>query len=147
MIRMKTGFDLAQFTISSTAARRGIDNTPTPETINNLRRLHAEILLPIRTLAQRDLIITSGYRSPELNKAIGGAKNSAHMEGKAADFYAEGMTIETLYEIIKNSTLVTDQTINEFQQWIHVAWADTPRKQFLRATKKGKRTIYIVDKK
>lgn len=147
MNKLKTNFDLEQFTVSNTATRKGIENTPPPEIIENLRHLHAELLLPIRALAKRDLIVTSGYRCPALNKAIGGAKNSAHMSGKAADFYAEGMTIETLYEIIKNSTLVADQTINEFQTWVHIAWDEHPRKQFLRATKKGTRTIYTPDPK
>ena len=84
-MRLTEHFKLSEFTNSSTATARGIDNTPNEQQIANLKRICEEILEPLRAFAGQPIIIGSGYRSPALNKAVGGVKNSQHMTGEAAD--------------------------------------------------------------
>lgn len=81
----KYNFTIAELTKSATAKRLSIDNTPTLEIKNNLNRLIKEVLQPIRDKWKQPIIVTSGYRSERLNKAIGGALNSDHRFGCAAD--------------------------------------------------------------
>src|SRR5690606_6364327 len=82
-------FALAEFTRSDTARRLGIDNSPTPEHLENLRKL-AQTLEQLRAVLGHPIHITSGYRSPALNKAVGGSATSSHSEGLAADFHCPG---------------------------------------------------------
>lgn len=82
-------FKLREFTESATAMKHGIDNRPTPEVVENLRRLCTHTLEPLREKLGLPIIITSGYRTKELNDIIVHAsRKSQHMEGRAADFYA-----------------------------------------------------------
>jgi len=80
-------FQLSEFTNSPTAQARHIDNTPSAQVIDNLRTLCQQVLEPLRTQVGVPVHITSGYRSPALNRAIGGVKNSQHMLGQAADIH------------------------------------------------------------
>jgi arsenate reductase-like glutaredoxin family protein len=68
------------------------------------------------------MIITSGYRSQQINFLAGGALNSQHKEGKAADFIIKGMTPKEIVEIIKNSDIEFDQLINEYDKWVHISF-------------------------
>ena len=81
-------FKLREFTESATAMKHGIDNRPTPEVVENLRRLCTHTLEPLREKLGLPIIITSGYRTKELNEIIVHAsRKSQHMSGQAADFY------------------------------------------------------------
>ena len=81
-------FKLREFTKSATAKKHGIDNRPTPEVVENLRRLCTHTLEPLREKLGLPIVITSGYRTKELNDIIVHAsRKSQHMEGRAADFY------------------------------------------------------------
>lgn len=84
-MQLTAHFSLEEFTYSSTALARGIDNTPSAEVIENLKYLCQEILEPLREHFNEPIIISSGYRSPALNKAVRGATNSNHLYGYAAD--------------------------------------------------------------
>ena len=84
-MRLTKHFKLSEFTNSSTATARGIDNTPNEQQIANLKRICEEILEPLRAFAGQPIIIGSGFRCPALNKAVGGVKNSQHMTGEACD--------------------------------------------------------------
>ena len=96
-IQLSEHFKLSEFTRSATATARKIDNTPSQEVISNLKALCQNVLEPLRAYANESspskgdkrgavpIIIGSGYRSPALNKAVGGVKNSQHMTGEAAD--------------------------------------------------------------
>src|SRR5213596_4190034 len=78
-------FSLEELTASEVAARAGIDNTPSAETMRNLLRLAAGLELVRAALGNHPIHVTSGYRSPRLNQMIGGAKNSMQTRGLAAD--------------------------------------------------------------
>ena len=83
-MRLSKNFTLSEFTRSATASRKGIDNTPSAKDIVNLQHLVSKILQPMRN-ALGPIRITSGYRSPAVNRAIGGSTKSQHCKGQAAD--------------------------------------------------------------
>jgi zinc D-Ala-D-Ala carboxypeptidase len=122
-------FTLEELTISETAARRGIDNRPSPAIIANLRRL-ATALEVVRQLIGRRIIITSGYRSPALNDAIGGSRTSAHIEGLAADFISPPPEPLAICREIAASAMPFDQLIYEVD-WVHFAIGPELRRQVL----------------
>lgn len=114
-------FSLDEFIFSQTAARSGIDNTPDETILLNLRHLAKTLELVRTTLGNVPIIISSGYRCPDLNKAIKGAKSSAHLTGLAVDFTAPkfGTVLQTA-RAIAASDLVFDQIIYEFGRWVHL---------------------------
>jgi hypothetical protein len=146
---MKLGkhFTLAEFTASQTAARRGISNAPDDAAIAWLRQLVQRILDPLREHLGRPVVISSGYRSPALNKAIGGSTTSQHCLGQAADITVPGMTVPDLVATIRKLGLPFDQLIDEFSDggggWVHVSYGPRKRRQVLKATRGlGGRTVY-----
>lgn len=108
-------FTLEEFTFSSTAKARGIDNTVSSQrVIENLRNLCEQVLEPLRSYANQPITISSGYRCKALNKVVGGARNSQHMTGEAADIHIP------LYDF-KDSTgsrLTDIETAREWMQWL-----------------------------
>ncbi|MFN7646991.1 MAG: D-Ala-D-Ala carboxypeptidase family metallohydrolase [Acidobacteriota bacterium] len=125
-------FTLQEMVISQTAARMGIDNTPTPEILKNLRIMAAK-LEEIRSLLGVPVLVSSGYRCPALNKAVGGSKGSAHMLGLAADFTAPsfGTVLQTARKIAA-SGIEYDQLIYEFDSWVHIGLSGgAPRRENL----------------
>lgn len=136
-------FSLKELTVSEYAIRKGLNNSPGPDEIENMVELCRNVLEPLRELIAEPLIVTSGYRSPEVNKGIGGAKKSQHVEGKAADIHCKGFDIDSLFEICKAS-LRFDQCIHEFGEWVHISWnGDKNRQQSLKAIKQDGKTIYL----
>lgn len=115
-------FTLEEMIFSQTAARNGLDNTPTPEIIDNLRKT-CETLEEIRTLLGGvPIFINSGYRSPAVNAAVGGSTSSAHMQGLAADFTAPAFgTVFEVATAIAGSDIAYDQLIHEYGSWVHIA--------------------------
>jgi zinc D-Ala-D-Ala carboxypeptidase len=141
-IRLSEHFTLDELTVSQTAARKGLDNTPPPEVVVQLRET-AALLEKVRALlGNHPVIVTSGYRAPAVNAIVDGAKNSAHMTGRAADFIvpAFGPPIEvcrTLEPFVAD--LGVDQLIFEYSQWTHIASGDPPRHQVLSVDERGTR--------
>ena len=84
-IQLTPHFRLSEFLKSSTASARGIDNTPSLEVVSNLQQLCIHVLEPLRAYFNTPIVVSSGYRSPALNKAVGGSATSQHMTGEAAD--------------------------------------------------------------
>jgi hypothetical protein len=125
-------FTLEEMILSQTAARKGIDNTPSPQIVANLRKT-AALLEEVRTLLGVPILVSSGYRCPALNKAVGGAKNSAHMLGLAADFTAPAFgTVLQVARKIAASPIAFDQIIHEYGTWVHIGLReDAPRRQSL----------------
>lgn len=140
-MNLSTHFTLAELTASQMAVRRGIDNKPPGDIIKNLEHL-ALGLEGVRTLLGCPLIINSGYRSPALNTAVGGARDSQHKLGLAADFIAPGFgTPVQVARAIAASGLKFDQLICE-GTWVHVSFTADPRRQVLTATFKEGRVFY-----
>jgi hypothetical protein len=123
MARMLSeNFTLDEFIFSQTAARLGIDNTPPPPVLANLKRLAQALEVVRAALGGAPILISSGYRSPALNKAVKGARNSAHVLGLAVDFTAPrfGTVLQTA-KAAAASGVAFDQIIHEFGRWVHLA--------------------------
>lgn len=124
-------FSYDELYASATAERLKIDNTPTPEIKDRLRTLAIKILQPIRDSWRGAIIVTSGYRSEKLNKAVGGAKTSQHLLGEAADISVGGRDknkklFNLIYKMISKGSIEVGQLIDEYNyKWIHVS---LPRK-------------------
>lgn len=127
-------FTMKELAKSSTADKLGIDNTPTPEASVQLSNLVTHVLDPLREMYGKPITVNSGYRCPKLNDAVGGAKNSQHMRGEAADITAGSkMENKRLFELIWDN-LPFDQLIDESNySWVHVSYVSSSknRKQIL----------------
>ena len=149
-MQLSENFSLNELTKSQTATRKGIDNKPTTEQVENLKALSINILQKIRDHYERPVRVTSGYRSPELCVAIGSSVKSQHAKGEAADFEITGVdNFDLAIWISKN--LEFDQLISEFYTeqhpdsgWVHCSYrADGKnRKQCLTAYKENGKTRY-----
>ncbi len=119
-MKISEHFTLEELSFSEAAARLGLDNTPGPIIITNLG-LMAAVMERIRTLlGDRPIVVHSGYRSPQVNQAVGGAAMSAHCHGLACDMVcpAFGTPVEVALAILK-SDIEYDQLILEYG-WVHV---------------------------
>ena len=148
-MKLSRNFSLHELTKSETAIRKGIDNTPDDVIISNLTTLCNMVLQKVRD-CHGSVIITSAYRSSELNKAIGGSTTSDHCKGCAADFEVPGLDNKELARwIIDNLTF--KQLILEFYEegnpnsgWVHCSFEEGENNnQVLRAVKDGKKTVYL----
>tara|TARA_R110002153_G_scaffold9485_1_gene39143 strand:+ start:2898 stop:3353 length:456 start_codon:yes stop_codon:yes gene_type:complete len=138
-MRLSKNFALSEITHSNTAKRLGIDNEPTETHLQNMQHLVDDILQPLRD-GVGPIRISSGYRNPSLNRAIGGSRSSQHCKGQALDiqFWEMGqMNNKVIYDFILDSNMEFDQMINEFDfAWIHISLKDKGhRKQVLEAYK------------
>ena len=141
-VQLSDNFMLSEFTRSETATRKAIENIPGPHHVANLKLLCEKVLQPLRDKLG-PVIVTSGYRCRPLNTAIGGSGNSQHMQGQAADIRVLGKSVKEVTDWIKANIKQYDQLIYEFGEWTHVSYStEQNRKQNLRATKLGLRTIY-----
>lgn len=128
-------FSLSEFLNSATAKRLRIDNTPTFEVVDNLNKL-ADYLDVIREKVGKPILISSGFRCPVLNKAVGGVSNSQHQKGLAADLICADM--ESLEKVLRE-TGGFDQLIKEHRKgsksfWYHVSVSPRngkPRQQII----------------
>lgn len=129
-------FTLNELTASSTAKRKGIDNTPDATVRANLTALVANILDPLREAYGKPIVVSSGYRSPKLNRAVGGAAKSQHVTGQAADIHTLSDTPvdnKKLFDLIQSLKLPFDQLINEYNfNWVHVSYSPRNRRQVLK---------------
>ena len=142
-MQLSKNFSLAELVASQVATRKGIDNTPAPAIVANLTRL-AALLEQVRALVGGPITISSGYRSPALNKAVGGAANSAHVLGLAADISTTKLTPKALALLIRQSDIAFDQLIYE-GTWVHIALsASAPRRQVLTAKFAGGGVSYAA---
>lgn len=128
-------FTLKELTNSTTAIRKHIKNIPDKNQEQNLIDLIDNILDPLREAYGKPIIVSSGFRSKELNAAIGGVNNSQHMQGYAADIRTVEDTPQEnkkLFDIVQELKLPYDQLIDEYNyNWIHVSYSPKNRKQIL----------------
>lgn len=152
-MQLSKHLSLAEISRSETAKRKGINNTPSGEHLENFKKLAENIFEPIREHFGVPIHISSGYRSKELNSAIGGSATSQHCSGEAIDIdmdgSASGVTNAQVFNFIKDN-LQFDQLIWEFgsdsnPDWVHVSYETTgkQRKQILKAVKSGGKTSYV----
>ena len=148
-MKLSENFSLVELTKSQTAERKGIDNTPSTEHQENLKRLCESILQRVRDHFGRVVSVSSGYRSVDLCVAIGSSTGSQHAKGEAADFEIFGISNKELADWI-NENLYYDQLILEYWKesdpnsgWVHCSYSeDNNRKEYLRAYKNEGKTKY-----
>ena len=116
-------FTIKELCASSTAKARGLDNTPGPEEIANLHNLVDYLLDPLREMYGKPITVTSGYRSPKVNSAVGGSATSEHKKGMAADISgANKEENRKLFQLIRDN-FVFGQLIDEKDfSWVHVSF-------------------------
>jgi zinc D-Ala-D-Ala carboxypeptidase len=130
-MNLSENFTLEEATFSETATRLGISNQPSPEQLENMKKA-AEGMEAIRKLLGKPIRVSSWLRLPAVNKAIGGAAKSSHMDGWAIDFTCSGYgTPFEVAKALKDSDIQVDQVIHEFGRWVHVSFAPEMRGQFL----------------
>ncbi len=124
-------FTIKELCTSLTAERNGIINTPPAKAVSRMETLVGKLLDPIRELWGKPLRVTSGYRCKKLNKAVGGAKNSQHLRGEAADITTGNRADNRrlMNSIIENS-LDFDQLIDESDcLWLHISYSATKNRR------------------
>lgn len=123
-MRLSKNFTLSEITKSNTAKRLGIKNVPDKEHLKNMQVLIRDLIQPMRD-ALGPIRVSSGYRSPALNRAIGGSNKSQHCKGQAVDiqFFKKGkMCNKEIYDWVIKEGIEFDQMINEFDfAWIHIS--------------------------
>lgn len=128
-------FSIAELTKSDTARRLGIDNTPSDSIKKNLTLFIEKVLDPIREDWGSPIIVSSGYRCPELNKAVGGVNTSGHLYGFCADLQVKGdlrKFSNFVIEWMKEHQMKYDQIIWEKSgnvTWLHFCWIGKDGKQ------------------
>lgn len=140
-MKLTENFHLDEFLVSETAERMGIDNDPPDDVIDNLRGLASTLEEVRKVLGNRPITITSGYRSPNLNRAVNGSRNSAHVFGYAADFTCPGFgtPLDVCRAIVAAGSIPYDQLIHEFGRWIHLSVDPRWRGQVLTIDRSGTR--------
>lgn len=152
-MKLSENFSLAELIEAGSARRLGLDEqfSPSEEIISNLKALVINVLQPLREAIGHEIKITSGYRSPKVNKAVGGSKTSDHLFGRAADvqlFMNGENKNQFLFDTILKLKLPFKQMIDEFGDeqnpaWIHIAYDQSNNKgECLRARKINGQTTY-----
>jgi len=141
MTQLSEHFTLEELTITS---HREFENVPNPDQINNLERL-AELLEQIKkVVGNKPIMVNSGFRSLQVNNAVGSKPTSQHCLGCAADIRVPGMTPDEVVQAIRASDIQYDQLIREFDSWTHISVPNlsnmTPRNQTLIIDKQGTRS-------
>lgn len=130
-MKLSNNFTLAEMSHSNTAKARRMENTPDAGQTENLRRLVVHLLQPLRDIYKEPFIINSGFRSPAVNKAVGGVPASQHTKGQAADVQVKNP--RRLLEKLLESGLVFDQAIL-YPTFLHLSYNEGKnRKQVLYA--------------
>ena len=150
-MKISEHLDLVEVTRSETAKRKGISNMPTEAHLENFKKLAEHIFEPIRNHFNVPIHISSGYRSKELNTAIGGALSSDHCKGMAIDLdqqgHSGGITNKEIFEYIKENLkfkqLIWEGGTKEEPDWVHCAYDENNLKnEILRAVKVNGKMTY-----
>ncbi|MCP4354369.1 MAG: peptidase M15 [Proteobacteria bacterium] len=144
-MRLSKNLTLSEVTKSNTAIKKNIPNQPTKQHLQNLTVLAQKVFQPIRDYFDKPIYISSGYRSKELNKYIGGASRSQHSKGEAIDIdndFRNSVTNKEIFDYIKDN-LDFDQLINEQNySWIHVSYKSSGNRNKVLDMVNGKYTIH-----
>lgn len=149
-MNLSHNFTLQELIKSHEAVRKGLDNAPSQEVINNLQELSNMVLQPVRNHFGKSVTVNSGYRSPEVNAAVGGSKTSDHCKGQAADIEIAGVPNAELAEWIRDNLAFTQVILEFYTQgipdsgWVHVSYDPANlKKQSLTAVKQDGKTVYL----
>jgi len=148
-MKLSDNFTLAEMTKSETAVRHGLENTPGPQEIENLKKLCVNVLQPIRNHYKKGVHVNSGFRHPEVNAKVGGSRTSDHCKGMAADIEIPGVANGELAIWVKDNLEYT-QLILEFYTpgvpdsgWVHVSYDPANlKKQVLTAMREDGKVVY-----
>jgi hypothetical protein len=147
IMQLTKNFSRAEMLVSNTATRKGISNEPDSPGIEENILKSAKFLQLVRDKLGKPIRVLSCYRSPAVNKAVGGSKTSAHMKGLAVDIQVDGMSNKALAEFIRDN-FEYDQIILEFPPngWVHVGIKTftAKRMQLLTASKVNGKTVYTT---
>lgn len=141
-MQLSPHFSLAEMTRSNTAARNGVSNIPSKITLEILR-LTCERMEKVRSIMSAPIIVSSGYRSPTVNRLVGGSTTSDHVKGLAVDFTVKGVSISDTIKKLRQSNLEFDQLIDEFNSWVHIGFGARLRRQVLSARHVAGSTRYV----
>jgi len=136
---------LSEFTKSKTADEKKIENSPSVEQIKNITALCKNVLEMVRKHFNKPVYITSGYRSKELNKTIGGSRYSQHMRGEAADFVVKDIPTSKVFDYIVSHRILFDQCIYELKgksEWIHISFRRNRKEKLKAAPDETGRMVY-----
>ena len=140
-IQLTTHFTLSEFTRSSTAQEKGIDNTPSLEAVSNLQYLCQQVLEPLRVWLGKPVVINSGFRCQQLNQLVGGVSNSQHLTGEAADIRLPDKATGQLYAEYILEHCRFDQLLFEQNAkgtcWLHVSCKRKGNRQMFRPNVKA----------
>lgn len=149
-MQLTSNFSLKELTVSDTATRLGLDNTPNETVTANLKTLAEKILQPVRDHYGKSVKVNSGYRAPEVNAAVGGSKTSDHCKGQAADIEITGVANGDLAKYIAENFKFTQVILEFYTQgvpdsgWVHVSYDSNDLKcQTLTAVKQNGKTVYL----
>jgi hypothetical protein len=146
---LSNNFTLQELIYSDTAIRKGMNNEPNEEQINNLKLVCENILEPVRVNFNLPVIVSSGYRSVVVCEAVGSSAKSQHTKGQAVDFEIFGTPNKDVADWIVNN-IDYDQCILEFWNenepnsgWVHCSYSkEGNRKQYLKAQKVSGKIVY-----
>jgi zinc D-Ala-D-Ala carboxypeptidase len=146
-MNLSAHFTLAELTVSDTAARRGIDNGPPLDAVQALKRTALGLEAVRVRLGGAPVIVTSGYRSLALNRAIGSKDTSQHIKGEAVDFICPRFgTPAEIVAALRDSGIEYDQLILEFagtgRGWVHCSFSAAPRHMALMIDEQGTRPLW-----
>jgi hypothetical protein len=129
--QLSKNFTLEEMIASPAGTRLGISNKPTKAIKEHLLKLAEKTLQPVRDLWGKPIQVNSGYRNPELNKAIGGSATSQHMTGMAADITVGSKAAnKELFDLVIKSNVPFDQLIDEYDyRWIHISYNEVKNRQ------------------
>lgn len=151
MTMLTNNFSLQEMIKSETALRRDMDNTPhSDEVVQNLIVLCEQVLQPLRDAYNVGIKVNSGYRSPDVNAAVGGSRTSDHCKGQAADIEIPGVANADLAQYIADNFNFTQLILEFYTQgipdsgWVHVSYdVNNLKRQVMTAVKQNGRTVYL----
>ena len=133
---------LAEFENSPTATTHGINNKMSESQIASAKLLCESVFEPLRIYLNTPIQISSGFRSLQVNRLIGGAKTSQHTKGEAMDLQIGSKGFNFIKDKLEFDQLIWEFGNDENPQWVHVSFSSKNRKKVLKATKKNGKTIY-----
>ena len=151
MTMLTNNFSLHEMIKSETASRRDMDNYPhSDEIIANLTVLCEQVLQPLRDAYGVGIKVNSGYRSLDVNAAVGGSRTSDHCKGQAADIEIAGVPNAELAQYIADNFEFTQLILEFYTQgipdsgWVHVSYdSNNLKRQVMTAVRQNGRTVYL----